>query len=188
MLAQALYQTGLLQFGVFHTSDGVTMPYRLRLELLAAYPALLKSVASNMQAYLAGVDIEQLVSASDAIPLGSIISNNMALPFVYSIGCDNSPAHDFVGSYDVGHPATLITNTISAHTEQLIHKAAKVGLDIHTICSIVDDGYTLSSAEVTIHAVLTLPEILVTLTDEGILSVNQREATLAALKTTDARS
>lgn len=147
MIAKQLLDTGILQFGLF-VEDGKEYPYRLRLEMLSAYPELLQNVLYRGVQALVGVPpFDRLVAHSEAIPLATALSLNTGVSLVYSRGRGELAVHDLVGAYDVGHPACLIVNTITPDVESFLADAKRVGLEIHTILEIVSTGKTIDGIE-----------------------------------------
>lgn len=158
MIAQQLLKTGILQFGLFVTDDGTT-PYRLRLEMLPAYPQLLQNMVYRGIQTLATVKPhDRLVSHAEAIPIATALSLNTGASLVYSQGTNQPAVHDLVGAYDVGHPACLIVNTLPDDIEAFLTRCKTVGLDIHSIVEVVGVGQTIPNIEH--HAVFTMPALI----------------------------
>ena len=158
MIAKQLLDTGILQFGLF-VENGITYPYRLRLEMISAYPQLLQNVVYRGVQSLAGVKpFDRLVSHSDAIPLASSLSLQTGISLVYSRGRGEIPVHDLVGAYDVGHPACLVVNTLTPEIEAFLSDAKRVGLDIHTILEFVSIGRMIDGIDH--RAIYTMKELI----------------------------
>ena len=147
MIAKQLLETGILQFGLF-VENSTEYPYRLRLEMLSAYPELLQNVLYRGIQALTGVKpFDRLVAHSEAIPLATALSLNTGASLVYSRGRGEIAVHDLVGAYDVGHPACLIVNTITPDIQSFLSDAMRVGLEIHTILEIVSTGEKIEGIE-----------------------------------------
>lgn len=147
MIAKQLLETGLLQFGLFQNSD-TQSPYRLRLEMLPAYPELLQNIVYRGVQSLIGVkSFDRLIAHSDAIPIASALSLQTSTSLVYSRGKGELPVYDLVGAYDVGHPACLVVNSITPDIHPFLQNAEKVGLQIHTILEIVSLGQTIEGID-----------------------------------------
>ena len=182
-ISKRLLETGLVQFGLFENPlTGYMMPYRLRLELLAAYPILLRQAADDALAVLDDntLKADRLVSTSDAIPLSVLINQQTGVPLVYSRGCGDNPVHDLIGAYDVGHPAVLITNTVDDSVNSFIQKAGRVGLIIEQIVVLMDTGYRPD--DVTVRCVWSLDEIVIELATAGQLPAGQAKAVRELLR------
>lgn len=158
MIAKQLLDTGLLQFGLFE-EGGIKMPYRLRLEMLSAYPELLQNIVYHGIQSLMGVQrFDRLVAHSDVIPLASAISLSTSASLVYSRGRGELPVFDLVGAYDVGHPTCLIVNTITDDIQAFLSNADKVGLDIHTILELVSVGNSIEGIDC--RAIFTMQALI----------------------------
>lgn len=137
-LMDAILSAGLVQLGAFqHTAHH--KPYRLRLDLLPSYPAVLMQGAKAVVALMDGRP-SRLVCTSDAIALATVVSQALEIPLVVHSGRFGQPAHNLVGAYDVGHAAALIsldTDHELAHIMRLVDEAANVGLHITQWVSLI---------------------------------------------------
>lgn len=135
-LEEALLGYGLLEMGVFQTEAG-RVPYRLRLDLLPAYPVLLADCAEKVAAGLMKVD--RLVCPADSFPIGIAVGLHTRIPLIYSRGRGEGVVQDWVGAYDVGHPAALICNVMpNAETLALWQKqVTSVGLRLVQVMALV---------------------------------------------------
>lgn len=133
-LIYRLLETGLLQPGIFE--DG--SHWQLRLEMLPSYPDILLEIATHTIKIIAAMPIDRLVCTWEALPLGVLVSTQTGLPLIYSRGQGEAPTHDFVGAYDVGHPAGLLTYALQAPIEKIIQGGQSVGLQIGHIIAVVN--------------------------------------------------
>ena len=158
MIAKKLLTTGILQFGLF-TEDIQQSPYRIRLEMLSAYPEVMQQIIyRGVQTIATVAPFDRLISHSTCIPLASALSLNTGISLVYSRGTTLPAVHDLVGAYDVGHPSCLIVNTITPEIEIFLDKCHRVGLNIHTVVEVVSTGETLSGVDQ--HAIFTLRALI----------------------------
>lgn len=157
MIAHKLLETGILQFGLFVEANQ-NKPYRLRLEMLSAYPHLMQQVIYRTIQALPTQTFDRLVSHSDCVPIASAISLNTGISLVYSRGCGEISVHDLVGAYDIGHPACLIVNTWDESMNIFLADCHRVGLKIHSIVEIIGLGQVTDG--ITHHSVYTLEAIL----------------------------
>ncbi|MEL6525207.1 MAG: hypothetical protein AAFQ07_05795 [Chloroflexota bacterium] len=176
-LATPLFKAGLLQFGRFIAEDGTPSPYRIRLEMLAAYPALLQQITyRGVQSLATATPFDRLVALSDSIPIATSLALNTGISLVYSRGTNEPLVHDLVGAYDVGHPACLIVNSANEHTSEFIQKSRKVGLEIHTVLEVIAQGYTLPN--VTQLSILTIPAVIHELRQNNTITQHMADAVL----------
>lgn len=171
-LVDGLLDAGLIQFGTF----GVD-PVRLNLHLLPAYPAVLHEAASVLQAVLANVPYERIISTADSVPLGVMCSQSTAIPLVYSRGSDDPTALDLVGAYDVGHPAVLLTNSNRDEPEirHLVQNAGRVGLNVRTVISVIQT-HRVALDQVEQFSLIQLSDLVEQLERSGRLPTGQSRA------------
>ncbi len=179
MIAKQLLETGLLQFGLFQ-EDETQLPYRLRLEMLSAYPELLQNVVYRGVQSLMGIQsFNRLIAHPDAIPIVSAISLHTSVSLVYSRGRGELPVYDLVGAYDVGHPACLVVNSITPDIHTFLINAQKVGLEIHTILEIVSLGQKI--ANIDNRSVFTIQELIHELRLSNAIPDNMAQTVLQSL-------
>jgi orotate phosphoribosyltransferase len=175
MIAKALLETGILQFGYFVDNENIS-PYRLRLEILPAYPALMQQILYLLVQALPAGDYDRLVAHSDAIPLGTALALHTGIPLVYSRGKGESAAYDLVGAYDVGHPALLIVNSIQPEMNTLIKQCRGVGLEISAGLELVSLGKSIEG--VPAHSLTSLKALIHELRLNKAIPEKQAEAVL----------
>jgi hypothetical protein len=137
-LVDAILSAGLLQFGAFQQGDR-HKPYRLHLDMLPSYPAVLAQASTAVAALIDGQP-SRLVCTEDALALATVVSQTLKIPLVVHSGTLGHPAHNLVGAYDVGHSAALISLTTqqeSALIKRLVAEAAGVGLNITQWVSLI---------------------------------------------------
>lgn len=179
LIIDALVEAGLIQLGYFiDEQTGDSKPLRLRLDLLPAYPSLLKDL-SEMLAQKTN-SAERLLCDADSLPLGVGVSLATAIPLVYSEGKELNPVHDLVGAYDVGHPTTLILNSYSDEQKiaRLMSRATQVGLNVQQVSCVI----SMLPIQEKMEALLSVKEVTQHLVQKG-LPEGQRESVLQWLTT-----
>jgi adenine/guanine phosphoribosyltransferase-like PRPP-binding protein len=83
MIAQQLLETGILQLGVF-VENGKRCPYRLRLEMLPAYPKLFSTVIDTIINQLAEPSFDRLIAPADCVAIAGAIAQKAGISLVYS--------------------------------------------------------------------------------------------------------
>lgn len=171
-ITQKLLETGMLQFGEFRENNGYA-PLRLHLELLPAYPAFLGQVAGMLGELLPG-NIQRLVVASDALPLGVSVSLRTGIPLIYSRGIGESPAFDLVGAYDSGRVVVVLMNALSDGESllSLIWRVRQVGLKVSTVMGLIDLESGFSSDCATLSMV-NLTGVMGALKERALLPAGQ---------------
>jgi hypothetical protein len=136
-LGFALFDAGLLQYGRFITETGVR-PYQHHLDMLASYPELLRRCAQELAPVVTGV--ERLLCAADCVPLATALALETGIPLVIGRGRGDDGARDFVGAYDIGHPAALVAHAVDESPVALVRHAAHFGLNVRAVVAVLDAG------------------------------------------------
>lgn len=143
-LETLLLKYGLVQFGRFTAPDGDVMPFKLNLDLLAAYPEALAAAADEVVVGMRShnVQVERLLCPVGALPLATLVSHKVGVPLVYSRGRGEPPPRDLVGAYDLDHPTLFITDAYVGWENHaaLLSAAARVGLRVTDAFALVDAG------------------------------------------------
>lgn len=169
-LTRLLLETGLMQFGRFNSASE-PIPFRFSLEVLPAYPDVLRILVARANTLLTSVYANRLLCTADALPFGVGLSLETDIPLVYSRGSKDAPVYDLVGAYDIGHPALLLTNVLGDFepVAQLMAGAQRVGLEIHMMLAIVDLGIATIPHDKRLLALLRLPDVIEALSQSGQL-------------------
>jgi hypothetical protein len=174
-LTTLLLETGLLQFGWFEPGG---VPIRLNLEMLPAYPDVLREFIALAKPYT--TNIHRLISVHAALPLGVGLSLETNIPLVYSRGTANSATYDLVGAYDIGHPALLLVNTLddTPNIIDFVISARSVGLQIQHILAIVKTNATPMPDGITGHSLFDLHNAITQLMNDNRIPARHGEAIL----------
>ena len=166
-LLTMLLDSGLMQFGRFAGSDGWE-PYRLNLQWLPSYPAILRQIAEESEPLVGQVD--HLLSTASALPVGLALSLCHNLPLVYSRGTNDAPVFDLVGAYDIGHPALLVAGRSRdlVGIMPLVERARRVGLEIQRAVVVMDESDPQPDG-ISVSALLSLPALIDALVSSGKL-------------------
>jgi hypothetical protein len=178
MIARQLADSGILQFGIF-MEQGKRVPYQLHLELIPAYPELLGMVVDAVIDKLPDKVFDRLVAHNDCSVIAGAIAYKAGISLVYSRGSSISPIYDWVGAYDVGHPACLLLNTIPDNVEKFIAECRQVGLEINSIVSLIASHEHI--LDIPVIAVYSLENILAELYASGDITSSQQQAILKYL-------
>lgn len=175
MIAQQLLDNGILQLGVFAT-NGKQHPYRLRLEMIPAYPHLFSAIVDAVIQNLPEKPFERLIATADGVAIAGAIAQKEGISLVYSRGGNLQPVHDLVGAYDVGHPACLLLNIITANVPKFIADCQQVGLNINNIVALITSQQSI--ADIPVLSVLSLENIIAELHEAGQVPTHQMQVVL----------
>jgi len=173
MIAQALVEKGILQIGLFQ-HENTTRPYRLRLEMLPAYPTLLEEISRQVIRQFSEENTERIVADTDVMPIGVLLSTALHIPLVYSRGRGELPVHDLIGAYDVGHPAVLLVGEVTSQTQNLIQNCQRVGLEIQQVIALLGEARTEFGLPVI--PILDFASMIEELSVAGLLPLRQAQA------------
>lgn len=176
MIAKALFEAGLIQFGMFNR-HAESIPFDLALNLLGSYPDLLIQVTQQAVGRIGQRTISRLLATADAVPFGTALSLHLRIPLVYSRGTGASPVDDLVGAYDIGHAALLVTNSLgcASSLDGLVAGARRVGLEINMAVCIVQCRQIAVNGVETLP-LLTLQAVVDELTAAGDIPARQADA------------
>lgn len=187
-LSKALTKTGLLQFGYFadqpHKNAEIAYkPYQWHFEMLPAYPDILIQVKDYVWDKIHPIETltdARLVATQDITPIGIALAIQHQISLVYSEGCGRLPAYDFIGAYDVGHPAYLLVGEFSPHQRDLLDNLKNIGLVVHKIVPII--GIEDEIQGIPIAPMMTWDALLASLSQQSFITDYQAQAILDSLQ------
>lgn len=179
-LIRGLFGAGLFQLGTF--THERQKHVKLRLELLSSYPHLLRSIAGLIQQRLAA-NISRLVCTSEAVGLGTAVSLMSDIPLVCHTGKFDAPNRNFVGAYDIEHPAALLMLNTGRYSQdvlaQIYRDAGSVGLQIIQNICVIDD--VPSTIQQNSTSLIRLADAVQLMSDEGLIPSALGQKALAEL-------
>ncbi len=177
-LALALHATGCVQFGQFKLKSGLLSPIYVDLRLLVARPALLRQVGEVLAAQARPLQFDVLAAIPyAALPIGVAVALTLDVPLVYprkevkNYGTERSVE----GAFQPGQTALLIDDLITKGHSKLeaLTPLKAAGLKVKDILVLIDREQggveELDAHGYTVHAVLTLAQILDVLVEAGKL-------------------
>jgi len=183
-LALALHATGCVQFGQFKLKSGLLSPIYVDLRLLVARPALLRQVGDVLAAQARSLQFDVLAAIPyAALPIGVAVALALDAPLVYprkevkNYGTERSVE----GVFQPGQTALLIDDLITKGHSKLeaLAPLEAAGLKVKDILVLIDREQggveELDAHGYTVHAVLTLAQILDVLVEAGKLEPERRD-------------
>jgi len=183
-LASALYEAGCVQFGQFKLKSGLLSPIYVDLRLLVSHPRLLRRVGDLLAARAQAFKFDVLAAIPyAALPIGVVVSLTLGAPLVYprkevkNYGTERA----IEGEFQRGQTALLVDDIITQGHSKLeaIAPLEAAGLEIQDILVLVDreqgGAQDLATRGYTVHAVVTLAQILDALVEVGKLAANRRD-------------
>lgn len=165
-----LYETGILQFGLFMVG-GKSQPYQLDLGLLPSYPHVLRMLADTVSGMVSPPESapnQRILCDLLSLPAAVLAGQELQIPVVFERGATGSTSHDLAGAYDTGHPTSAIVAMPGEKSTALIQQGRTVGLDVRQTIFLFSE---------TPHpeAVIDLESFCLTLADAGNITEQQTQ-------------
>lgn len=186
-MALALFDIGAVRLGQFKLRSGKISPIYLDLRLLASYPAALRQATAVYRVILEKLTFDRLVGVPLAgLPIGTAVALDMDYPLIfprpsakkYGLG------KMIEGKWEQGETAVLIDDLITKGGSliQAADSLRQVGLRVSDAVVLVDrqqEGVqAMQEKGVTLHAGMTLSQLLITLENNKRITTEQRVAAL----------
>jgi len=187
-LALELHRIGAVRFGDFVLKDGRHSPIYIDLRVLIGHPPLLGHVASAMVRGATDLQYDCLAGIPYAgLPLAVAMSLASGKPLVYprKEAKSHGTQRQVEGVFKAGDRALVIDDVITTGGAKLeaIAPLRSAGLTVEDILVVVDreqsGAQALEAAGLRLHSVLTITQLLVELSDAGLVSAGDLNRTRA---------
>jgi uridine monophosphate synthetase len=168
-LADGLLEAGCVKFGEFTLKSGLKSPIYIDLRRLISLPRLLEQVAIAYLPLLQKLKFDRLAGLPyAAIPIATAISLQADLPMIYprkEVKTYGTKA-EIEGDFQPGETAVVIDDlaTTGGSKFEAIEKLTSAGLIVKDVVVLIDRqsgaSEALAEAGFTMHAVLTITELL----------------------------
>ena len=168
-LADNLLQAGCIKFGEFTLKSGLQSPIYIDLRQVITYPELLSEIARAYLPILSGIQFSRIAGLPyAAIPIATAISLAGNYPMIYprkEVKAYGTKAA-IEGEYHAGETIVVIDDlaTTGGSKFEAIEKLTGAGLVVRDIVVLIDRESgakeSLARAGYTMHAVLTINEML----------------------------
>lgn len=189
-LAIALHEIGAVRLGHFTLHSGRISPIYIDLRLLVSFPEALRRVARAYAALLASLRCDVLAAVPYAgLPIGTAVALETGIPLIY-------PRKDVKGygtgkgvegRWEAGQTAVVVEDLVTSGDSILQAIAALQGVDLQVRDAVVlidrEQGgrAALEAQGYTLHAVMTLRQLLRILEGAGRISSQEHRTVLDAL-------
>jgi len=186
-LSLRLHDIGALRFGRFTFANGKTSPLFIDLHLLASYPQVLRLAASAYRQVLSSLAFDLIAATPlSGLPIGTAISLSMDIPLIYPRQSSRNyrTGNRIEGKWEVGQTAVVIDDFITTGDSLLegIAFLKAAGLHVSDAVVLIDQEQggkkTLKSRGYTLHAAITISQMLDILEENGRLSARKRSRIL----------
>ncbi|MBL8103105.1 MAG: orotate phosphoribosyltransferase [Anaerolineales bacterium] len=190
-LADGLLEAGCIKFGEFTLKSGLKSPIYIDLRQIITYPKLLEQVGQAYLPLLNGLKFDRLAGLPyAAIPIATAISLAGNYPMIYPRKEAKSygTKADIEGEYHAGETAVIIDDlaTTGGSKFEAIEKLTGAGLLVKDVVVLVDRQSgakeSLEQAGYSMHAVLTISQLLEYWEDNGNVEKEKIAATREFLK------
>ena len=189
-LADALLSAGCIKFGEFTLKSGLKSPIYIDLRQIVSYPKLLADVARAYLPLLSNLRFSRIAGLPyAAIPIATAISLAGNYPMIYprkEVKTYGTKA-EIEGKYYTGETVLVIDDlaTTGGSKFEAIEKLTGVGLVVKDVVVLVDRQSgakeSLAQAGYSMHAVLTISQLLAYWEETGKIEKDKIEKTRSFL-------
>lgn len=190
-IADGLLSAGCIKFGNFTLKSGMQSPIYIDLRQIITYPKLLEQIGSAYLPLLRELKFDRLAGLPyAAIPIATAISLQGNYPMIYprkEVKTYGTKA-EIEGEYHAGETIVVIDDlaTTGGSKFEAIEKLTGVGLIVKDVVVLVDRQSgakeSLAQAGYSMHAVLTISQLLEYWEENGKVEKDKIEATREFLK------
>ncbi len=193
-LADGLLNAGCIKFGNFTLKSGLSSPIYIDLRRIISFPKLLAQIGEAYLPLLSNLTFDRLAGLPyAAIPIATAVSLQADYPMIYprkEVKTYGTKA-EIEGEFHAGETALVIDDlaTTGGSKFEAIEKLTAVGLVVKDIVVLVDRQSgakeSLEQAGYSMHAVLTITQLLDYWDETGKVEKGKIEETREFLKQTN---
>lgn len=178
-LIGALHDIGAVKFGKFKLKSGIMSPIYIDLRVTVSFPKLLQAIAAAMWEKIAKCDFDLICGVPyTALPIATAMSLAHEKPMVMRRKevKDYGTKKAIEGVFRPGQTVLVVEDLVTSGSSvfETIEPLQREGLNVRDVVVLLDreqGGYKhVAERGYTLHAVLTISELLETLTSEGKLT------------------
>ena len=190
-LADGLLEAGCIKFGEFTLKSGLTSPIYIDLRRIITHPKLLADIAQAYLPILSTLQFSRIAGLPyAAIPIATAISLAGNYPMIYPRKEAKSYGSkaEIEGEYHAGETVVVIDDlaTTGGSKFEAIEKLTGAGLVVKDVVVLIDRQSgakeSLAGAGYSLHAVLTIGQLLEYWEETGKVEKDKIEATRKFLK------
>ncbi|MBN1230790.1 MAG: orotidine-5'-phosphate decarboxylase [Anaerolineales bacterium] len=185
-----LFESGCVQFGGFRLKSGLQSPIYIDLRRLISHPSLLSDIALAFQAVLPEFHFDRLAAIPyAALPIGTALSLQTGISLIYprKETKEYGTCAQIEGEYSPGEQVLLLDDLATTGNSkfEMIEKLQSAGLLVKDILVLIDRQSgareALEEVGVSLHALLTLEEIVNTLSSLQKITSEEYQSVLSFL-------
>ncbi|MGB1250277.1 MAG: orotate phosphoribosyltransferase [Candidatus Promineifilaceae bacterium] len=187
-LVLMLYEMGAVKFGRFQLTPSKISPINIDLRLLISHPSALKTTAVAFSRILQTLEFDLLGAIPySGLPIGTAIALEMNRPLIFprKEGRSSPTSRHVEGIWQVGQKVVVIDDTITTGESALggVAMLKAAGLQVKDIVALLDREQgaddNVEGSGYTLHSVLRLDDLLITLENHGRIDGKTRREVLA---------
>jgi uridine monophosphate synthetase len=189
-VAIGLHELGAVKLGRFTLKSGKISPIYIDLRLLVSDPALMRLVAKALTGLLAGLRFDRIAAIPyGGLPIGQAVSLAMQKPLIYprreAKGYGTKKLIE--GAFTAGETVVVLDDLVTTGTSKVeaLAPLKEAGLSVTDVVVLVDREQggraELAAAGLTLHAALTVSQLLDALVRHGRIADTVRSDVRSAL-------
>ncbi|MEW6233285.1 MAG: orotidine-5'-phosphate decarboxylase [Chloroflexota bacterium] len=189
-LIRELQRIGAVRFGDFTLKSGALSPIYLDLRLLVSHPDVLAQAARAYAQVLEGLEYHCLAAIPyAALPIGTAVALETGRPLIYPRreAKEYGTRKAIEGEFRPGETAVVLDDVITtgASKVEAMSPLKEAGLQVQDVVVLIDREQggkaSLERQGYRLHAVMTITEMVETLSRQGLITGDQRSAVLRYL-------
>ncbi len=189
-IALGLFDLGAVRFGEFTLKSGMKSPIYIDLRLLVSDPGLMGLVAKAMGELLSGLSFDRIAAIPyGGLPIGQAVSLETGKPLIYPRRevKEYGTKKPIEGKFETGETVVVLDDLITTGGSKIeaVDPLKEAGLAVRDMVVLIDreqgGARELEKRGYTLHAVLTVSELLDTLVSAGRIGEDVRARVREAL-------
>ena len=177
-LVRELFATGCIKFGNFTLASGKQSPIYIDLRRVVSFPKLFEMVARSYAGIVSALKFDHIAGVPyAALPTGALVAWQLGRSFIYprKETKQHGTGQMIEGAFEAGQSVVVLEDVITSGGSIVtsVEVLRQAGLKVDDVVVLVDREQggpsKMADAGLTLHAVMTISEILTTLRESGLI-------------------